>query len=470
MRAACGGRYMQYFAAISASLSVAMQGAFLGWPAPTLPKLEAADSPVPITLEQASWLASINSLTTLIAVPLVALTIDRLGRKWLLLLAAAPFAVFWLMVAFVSSFEMLLAARIIGSIGSGIALSVPHLYVSEVAQTHIRGALAALFMIMMNSGNLYIMCTGPFLSVTGASYAGLVLPALFVLTFVWVPESPYFLLLRKKEGDAKDTLARLRANTDLEAELREMHKAIQQKRQTQGSFRDIVFNAVHRRTLLLVVGLTVLYLGTGSQALVAFSTEIFNRSGSSIDSDVSSIIVAAVQLVASVSASALVDRAGRRPLLICGFVGCAVSMAALGVYFFLADAQHMDMSALYWLPLTGLTAFQASYALGLGAAFFVVVGEIFHVSVKGVASSVVTAALGVVGFATKMSFQPVSAALGTHWVFWGFAVISLCGALYVFLLIPETKGQTFSEINELMESSVPTEVVNEKTKGHHTTP
>ncbi|XP_049774321.1 facilitated trehalose transporter Tret1-like [Schistocerca cancellata] len=446
-------RRLQYIAAVTGSLIYTAYGSFAAWSATTLPILQSEDSPAPITADQASWLASINSLTGLVATFTAGYAVDIIGRKKLILSAAAPLLVWWPMVAFANSYEMLMVAMTIGSLSGGLMSSPSTMFLCEIADTELRGTLMMIHTVLMNCGSLFMYCAAPYLSVSTVSFMCTAVPIIFIVTFVWMPESPYFFLLRNRESEAVKSLVRYKGELtpeELRSELDSMYRAIRQKQETKGRLKDLFLVPVHRRTLLIMSGFVLLHLSTGAIAFGTYTTYIFEKSGSGFDADVSSIIVTAVSLVSSISSSFIVERVGRRPLGILGLAGCGVCLTAMGAYFYVDETQGEVPSAFDWVPLTTVIGFNVSFGFASAPAFIMFIGEVFHVSVKSVAITICNTVLAVYSFALKKLFQVVSDSVGAHYSFWAFAAMCALTALYLFLLLPETKGRTFAEISDDM--------------------
>lgn len=381
--------------------------------------------------------------------------VDRVGRKKLLLASSVPLLVWWVMVAFAQSYGMLLAARAIGSLGGGLFGTAAPMYLSEIADAEIRGAVITIHLVLTNLGSLLIYCLAPYLSVTNTAAICATLPVIFFVSFVWLPESPYFILARGDEQEAVKTLVRIKGNLgpdELKAELDMMYASIRRKQETKGKLKDLLTIQVHRRTLLLTLGFIILQMSTGAIALMTYTNSIFEMSGSELDPNLSSIVQVSVQLVASVGASFVIDRFGRKTLAMVSLVICSFCLAVEGAYFYVNDTQGDVPSAFAWVPLTALLGFHISFTFGAGSVLFPIMGEIYHVSVKGAATSINTTVIALYGFFLKKMFQVVSDSVGAYWSFWGFSVLCICCAVYTFFLMPETKGKTFAQINMEMDA------------------
>ncbi|XP_047105072.1 facilitated trehalose transporter Tret1-like [Schistocerca piceifrons] len=215
-------------------------GTFMGWPGTTLPIPEAEDSPLPLTADEGSWLASINSLTMLVAIFATGYAVDVVGRKKVF--GARPLFIWWVMVAFANSYGMLLAARAIGSLGGGPIITALPVFLCEIADTDVRGTLIVIHYFLMQCGYLLVYSIGPYHSVTTVALICASIPIIFVLTFIWMPESPYFFLKQRREAEAVKCLERFKGQLtrdELKFELESMYQAIREKQQSKGKLKDV---------------------------------------------------------------------------------------------------------------------------------------------------------------------------------------------------------------------------------------
>lgn len=210
---------------------------------------------------------------------------------------------------------------------------------------------------------------------------------------------------------------------------------------------------------------------SGLPAIDAYLESIIKLTSSSISSELSSIIFGVVQLPAGMYvciiifnsiniflvtvliASFLVDKFGRKPLLIISTLGCAIALAGEGMYFYLQDETDTDVSSLAWLPTTALALYLIMAPLGITTVIFVILGEIFPSNIKGIAISAFTVYGGSLSFFVSKFFAPIAKAWGTHSVFWIFGGICLSGAIFTWFCLPETKGRTFAEIQIILRGN-----------------
>ncbi|XP_049812662.1 facilitated trehalose transporter Tret1-like [Schistocerca nitens] len=449
---------LQYLAAFWAALTSLMSGMVYGWPSPTLPQLQQPGSWLPLTADEASWIVScvtISSVLPIIAMPLI---VDVVGRKMLLIASGLPAFASWLMVLFADSAGMLIASRVVAGLSIGASVCLVPMYVGEVAEAKVRGMLATVFQFAMCLGSLASYCMGPYMSYSAVAIVSAAVPVLFMLGFLWMPESPYFLALRGRDEEAKNALRRLRGAVSEEAiqeELGIVQKYVEEQREAQQSQLELMGKLVQRRgsrrALVVCVVLILTQVFTGLSVLTGYTTDTFQQSGVALDADVCAIIVAAVQTASSVATSLLADRAGRRPLMLLSFAGCVLTMATLSVLFYLKDVVHTDLTAVQWLPLAAMIAFPVFNILGVGPLPWAIVGEVFPSDVKGVATAVVSVVQAVTFTLMGKLFQVMSDAAGIYSVFFLFTASAFVGLVFTFFFLPETKGRTFVEITRHFE-------------------
>lgn len=148
----------------------------------------------------------------------------------------------------------------------------------------------------------------------------------------------------------------------------------------------------------------------------------------------------------------IVDKAGRKPLLFLSDLFMAISTAFLGLYFYLQSINY-DVSSITWLPILSISVFTMMFAIGYGPIPWVFIGEVFPPRISGYASSIITLFNWVGVFVVTRTFSPLKDNLGNHGAFWTYAVISAIGTLFVYFLVPETKGKSVEQIQQELGGS-----------------
>lgn len=421
-----------------------------GWTSPTLPILLAPDSPLPITPDESSWIVSILVLASIAGPVPTAWSVDKFGRKYTMLFAALPAIIGWVLIGVAQSVEVLYVSRLLSGLSYGMAYSSMPLYLGEIASDPIRGSIGTLLTVMAKAGILIEYSIGPFVDFRTLAWISIAFPSAFFLLFMWMPESPYFLLAKEKNDSAKESLQWLRKRDEVTDELAMMKAAVDRSKQNKGTFREL-FTKGNRRSLTIVLGLGALQQLCGSQAVIAYSQQIFEEVQSGLEAHESSIIMAVIQLVTAALSSSVVDRVGRRPLLLISTAGCAIGTFVVGLYFFLQQ-QGVAVQSVSWIPLVVMMLYIVSYTIGLATVPFAILGELFPSNVKAVAAAMYTMFASAVGFGVAKLYQVISDEIGTYVSFWIFAVCSTFFLVFVFLLVPETKGKSLDQILQEMHS------------------
>lgn len=183
---------------------------------------------------------------------------------------------------------------------------------------------------------------------------------------------------------------------------------------------------------------------------MAYTSDIFASAGSSIDPNVSTIIVGTVQFVFTIVAASLVDRLGRKPLLILSDFGMSICLIVLGVFFYLkANNNNETPDGIGWLPLVSLIVYMIMYNIGFNPLPWVMLSELTPNHIKGLAGGIGSSFCWGLAFIVTRTFPDLSAALTAQGCYWLFGGFSLAGTLFCFFVVPETKGKSLDEINAL---------------------
>ncbi|KAI4479713.1 hypothetical protein M0804_010763 [Polistes exclamans] len=491
-------RWRQWLASISATLSMVAVGTVYGWTTTSLSKLmsKESDAPMRITEDESSWIVSLTVIGSMIGPFLGAYLADRYGRKRCLLFSSGFYIAGWTIVFFAKSVSALYVARVILGIGVGVSYTTNPMYVSEVADVNIRGALGTLIAVNVFTGSLLTCSIGPWISYRTLVIVLLTIPILFIVTFIWFPESPHFLAARGRKTEASRSLAFFKGIRDQDEARRELELALQagsnedsrdnnklvldnnkvvgagattsssisnsssttgvNNRAKEEYGLKIVLNKLklmllptNSRALCIILGLIAAQQLSGNFSTIQYLEVLFKRSSVGIDSNIATILVLAVGLVSGACSTATVEGAGRRPLLIFSTIGSSITLAILAVYLML-DARKFDVSSANFLPVGVVILFQVAFQIGLGTLPNALIGELFPTEVKGVAGAIVTVFDGVLGFAVSKLYQVIGDILGAYAVYYFFSASCLLAFLMVTFLLPETKGRTFREIQRLL--------------------
>ncbi|XP_026322866.1 facilitated trehalose transporter Tret1-like [Hyposmocoma kahamanoa] len=449
-----GQLWRQFIIAGVANIAIASTGYSMGWTSPISTKLNSTEtSPLPdiITADESSWMGSLLTVGAIFGPFIGGFLAARIGRKWGLMASSVPLFIGWILIAAAKSIGMIYAGRIFWGISVGMLFTISPMYCAEIATDDSRGALGSFLQAFITVGFLLVYGIGPFISYSAVAYVGVVFVAVFVIAFFFMPESPIYYLTKGDREAAAECLMTIRgkSRTGVEAELTKMAMDVQASMEKTATIAD-VFRGGNFKAFYISCALVFFQQFSGINAVLFYMTIIFDAAGSDLDPDIAVIIIGAVQLGASLVTPFVVDRLGRRILLLISSCGTAIGLGLLGMYFILDETGSPAADSLGFLPILSLVLFILTYCWGLGPLPWAVMGELFPIEVKAVASPIATAFCWVLSFLVTRYFQPVAKAVGMSVAFWIFGVCCVAAFFFVLFIVPETKGKSFAEIQEML--------------------
>lgn len=412
------------------------------------------------------WAASSAIWGCVLGALLAGYASDKWGRKKVLLLTAVLFFVSALWSAVAGDLTTFIIARFIGGVGVGAASMLSPLYISESAPAHIRGRLVSVYQLAIVLGINIIYVVNYYISLSGSSEWNVefgwrwmlgseVIPAaIFFLLLFLVPESPRWLLANGQPEKARDILTRINGAKALEIEA-EIKSTLNQEK---GSLREL-FGKKYRMALIVGVVLALFSQITGINAIIYFAPEIFKSIGMGVESAFfQTILIGVINTLFTFVAIWLIDKAGRRKLLLGGVSGMILCLLGTGLCF------YFEIFSGPWLLLF-ILGFIASFATSLGPIPWVLISEIFPTRTRGVAMSFCTLVLwiGVILITqlTPMSLENLGGAT-TFFIFMGNAIFLL---LFTWFYVPETKQRSLEEIEKSWRSPEKLAEMNVKAEG-----
>ena len=366
---------------------------------------------------------------------------DRFGRKPVLMVNAVLFGVFAVVTGMANGMELFLFARLIVGVAVGVASMITPLYIAEIAPSKIRGALVTLNQLAIVTGIAVAYYVDYLFSGSAnwrAMFISAVVPSIILLVaLIFLPESPRWLVGHQQADRALEILCRLEASREAQLHLQELCEVTEIDKL---KFRDL-FGERFRKPIWIGVGLAIFQQITGVNTIIYYTPTILQMAGfkSASSAILATVLVGGVNLVMTVISLLLLDRAGRRPLLLLGIAGMGLSLLNLGYLF---GAAHVSRAAI----LTDVIAYLACFAIGLGPVFWLLISEIYPTTVRGQAMSVATVTIWVSDLFVTMTFLSLVDALGARASFWIYAVACVAAFLFSVRLVPETKGRTLEEI------------------------
>jgi sugar porter (SP) family MFS transporter len=370
---------------------------------------------------------------------------DTYGRKPGLLAAAAIFALSSLGMAFSPTRDVFIATRFCAGIGVGMASMLSPMYIAEISPAHLRGRMVALNQLTIVLGILITNLVNYTLRNNGEDAwrwmfgLGLIPSALFFLGALWLPESPRWLVKAGKDDKANEVLNKIGDVDYAEQSLRDIENSLKGVRKT--SYADVFKKAV-LPTVLVGIGLAVFQQLCGINTVFNYAPKIFESIGASQDDQLlQTVFIGGVNLVFTILAMLLVDRLGRKPLMLIGAGGLAV------LYVIVAQMLGAHSSTVSWFLLASI----GIYAMSLAPVTWVLISEIFPNKVRGEATSIAVLSLWAAYFILVFTFPVLFEKLQDE-SFYIYAGVCAIGFLFVWIKVKETKGKTLEELQNVMDT------------------
>ncbi|KAL7741778.1 hypothetical protein ACLKA6_000386 [Drosophila palustris] len=389
----------QLLATVLINLICIAHGIGIGWLSPTLRKLQTEDSPLsfPLNVQEVSWVGSALGIGSVIGNSLSGLLIHRLGSKLCLLFIAIPHSCLWIMVYFAKSVEFLIAGRLLAGItGGGIYILHP-LFISEYCDANIRGTCATMVMLSVNTGILIGYILGTHVSYYVVPFMVLILPlSYFVFVLLFIRDSPMHLISKGKFSAAEQSFRYYKNIKDSDslsdqaiamAEFKNMKVALtnDDNQIDKVTIKDFFTKAAIRGYGMAAV-IVIANQFSGVFTMVNYMTDIFAKSGSTMDPNTSTIIIGSVQLFGAYVSTLLCDVFGRRALMLVSSGGVALSLTCFG--FFTYYTQIYDLSQWSWVPAAIMSVDIFLGNIGLVSCLFVLMVEMYPLKIRARATSI----------------------------------------------------------------------------------
>jgi len=387
------------------------------------------------------WTGSSLYVGCIIGALITGYATDKFGRKLPLTISAAIFMVSSIMMGMASSYNMLIIWRIIAGVGVGAASMLSPLYIAEISPAAKRGKLVSINQLTIVLGILLAYFSNYMLADVENNWrwmfvSGTVPSFLFLITVFFVPESPRWLVSKGNLEKANRILTRVLGSEDAAIEMRNMQ--LRKPTTQKGGFRDLIHHSVIG-LVLIGITLAVFQQISGANAVFFYAPLIFEKANMDVSNQLfQQVLIGVINLVFTVVAMQLVDKVGRKKLMVGGSFLMAVWLVAIGICF-----QYSLFSG-YWLT-SFVLLFIATYATTLAPVTWVLISEIFPQKARGLAVSIATVMLWASCFGLAYGFPVLIQAVApanTYFIFSGICVI------YFFFLIrfvPETKGKTLEQ-------------------------
>lgn len=439
----------------SGTINAVSDGMQYGWTAPSIPLLEAPESPVKIGESDEVWLELLYMIGGFVGLPFSIYFVDLIGRKKTVWFSSVVGLCGWLCIGAGNHIYYLYAGRLLLGVTADIAFTASPVYISEIAHQNIRGFLAGLIYLMMLVGIVIIYSIGPWIPIYASAIVGASLLLVQLIVFPFMPESPYYLIYVNKDAEAEKALKRLRMNKNVSDELKEIKQAVDRQKTETGRPQDLFTIKSNRKAASIMLLLNYTQHFSGVSVLIMNLHTILKEAGSDIVSpDISAILFPVLMLISATIATFLVDKFGRIKLLTSSGIITAITLFVIAIYFHLKLLGYS--TDLYnWVPLVAVMAYAAGVKFGLGIVPIVITAELFPAKVKGMGMAFSDLVYIFSSIVSIYLYQWMNQVLGIHISFYVFGFLCTLSTIVISFYVPETKGKTLEEIQMILKNVGP---------------
>lgn len=379
---------------------------------------------------------------------------DIIGRRKTLLILSSVMVVFEAVLACSTNIYMFYIARFVIGLCVGVGVAALPVFLSEISENHNRGTIGCFVGLCIPIGNLYVYIIGPLVSVKAFTFICTLPNIINIVCFMlFIPESPYYLAAKGFKKETIHALERMRNKSESGVE-KEYEQIIQTLNNTsqkvESSWSSFYTVRSLRKGFIIAMGLNALQQLSGISAILSYAGPLFDATSASLSGDVIAILIGLVKLLGVVLAAAVIERVGRRPLLMFSTLGGSIPLLLLGIFFHLKNSNSVLINNFLWLPVVSALLFIFSYAVGLGVIPNSIMSELFPSNLKSKASSACCCISLIIKCVVTSIFPIINDFIGPTFCLCIFSLFELVGFLFVYFIMPEIKGKSIEEIQELL--------------------
>ncbi|XP_045455266.1 facilitated trehalose transporter Tret1-like [Melitaea cinxia] len=454
----------QYALVFTVNLAVLSTGMSLSWPSPVLVKLQNSTEtplPEPVTDEEGSWIVSAGFLCCLISNIFGGMLLDVIGRKYCILLAMVPKLLMSFILIFANRVWMFIFCRAVMLMTDSLVFIVVPVYASEIACKDNRGALGTFLQIFSSLGIVVTLGVGPFLSYTTYNVLLTATIAVCTIPLIFLPDTPFHLYAKGRIDDAMKVLSSIRGSEE------KAKQEMEEYRSSKNNEEKVAKVALFKNQMFWKsVSLGILVVGgaqlTGTNAVQFYLQTILESTQTSVKPEIASVIIGIIQILASFFTTPSTTWFNRKTILLTSLAGISFGMLGLGTFFKTIETEGYKITGfMNYLPIISLILIKFCYSAGIGSLLWVVVTEIFEGPARALGFSISLNSSSLLVFITTKYLATMISTVGPAATYWFFSCMCVLVGTLIYILLPETKGKTFGEIQEAL--GVKKVVVEDKT-------
>ncbi|CAL7951915.1 unnamed protein product [Xylocopa violacea] len=435
----------QWIAGFGALLLVTQIGLLTAWSSPYNEQLIAPDSPFPVTVSELSWVVSLLNLGRIFGAVGGATCTYYLGSKTTIQITNVPITLSWVFIVLASSVEWLYASRFLGGVGIGMTYNCYAIYLGEISSPNIRGALVSLASAGMPFGNLIMSIMGAYLRTETSALVALASCLALMLLFLWVPESPHHLIKKNSHEKARTSIHWYHRDCDVEPEFIRLRQFVEKFSEQSVSFKDL--KTVQFRKSLAVVVILVMYNQSCGVNSVLFYMESILTSAkvTMVEPSLMVIIVMTFGVIGAGASMFLIDRCGRKMLMIVSCTGISLSLTLLTIEFQLLSF-GFEAETVQLLSVIGMCLLYLAMFIGALPVPVTILCEIFPPHLKCIAAPITSSVAGLVSFISTGTYVPLLDLMTERYLFLFYGALLATAVPFTMFCVPETKGLSLQEI------------------------
>ncbi|XP_075986737.1 facilitated trehalose transporter Tret1-like [Anticarsia gemmatalis] len=413
-----------------------------------------------LSTAEASWAASLLCLGAVWGAVPAGLISEYFGRKKTLLYLALPLVVSWILVASSPNVYGLYVGRFVGGVAVGaFSVGIPP-YVEDIAEKQLLPTMANFYHVHFSCGVLFGYIIGLVGSMSWLSILCASVPTAFFVAFIFLPESPAYLMSQGKFHEAKAALRYFRGiDNDIDSELKALREHLRNSARNRVTFKQLLTTRSTVKALVVSFGLMIFQQLSGIYPILFYAHRIFELFAISLSSPGATIILGFCFVSSTYFSTMLLKVIRRRVLLMVSFIVMALNLGCLSIYYHLqASNKSLEQT---WVPLFSICLLVSFYAAGVGPIPWLMLREIFPPNVVRRATAITAGFHWFLAFIVTKIFQNLEDMVKIGWTLSHFAIACLVATIFVYFFVPETKGRTLQEIQNEFEG------IHKKRKHRH---